>query len=81
VLAFIDLGERVPPNHPLRPIKRLADKTLADLSPELDAVYAEGGRPSIPPERLRQASLLIALYAVRSERARCEDLDYHLLFR
>jgi transposase len=44
-------------------------------------MYAEGGRPSIPPERLLKASLLIALYSVRSERAFCEELDYHLLFR
>jgi IS5 family transposase len=28
-----------------------------------------------------KASLLIALYSVRSERAFCEDLDYNLLFR
>ena len=44
-------------------------------------MYAEVGRPSIPPERLLKASLLIALYSVRSERAFCEDLDYNLLFR
>ena len=44
-------------------------------------MYAAGGRPSIPPERLLKASLLIALYSVRSERAFCEELDYHLLFR
>jgi len=81
MLAFIDLEERVPPDHPLRTIKRLADQALADLSPELDAMYADGGRPSIPPERLLKASLLIALYSVRSERAFCEELDYHLLFR
>jgi transposase len=81
MLAFIDLEERVPPDHPLRTIKRLADHALAELSPQLDAMYAEGGRPSIPPERLLKASLLIALYSVRSERAFCEELDYHLLFR
>lgn len=44
-------------------------------------MYAEVGRPSIPPERLLKASLLIALYSVRSERAFCEQLDYNLLFR
>ena len=81
MLAFIDLEERVPAAHPLRTIKRLADEALADLSPTLEAMYAAGGRPSIPPERLLKASLLIALYSVRSERAFCEELDYHLLFR
>ena len=44
-------------------------------------LYAEEGRPSIPPERLLKASLLMSLYSVRSERAFCEELDYHLLFR
>jgi transposase len=81
MLAFVDLEERVPEQHPLRRIKRLADDALDVLSPELDALYQEGGRPSIPPERLLKASLLIALYSVRSERAFCEERDYHLLFR
>src|ERR671933_3010411 len=81
MLAFIDLEERVPPAHPLRMIKRLADEALADLSPVFDRMYAENGRPSIPPERLLKASLLIALYSVRSERAFCEELEYNLLFR
>jgi transposase len=44
-------------------------------------MYAKDGRPSIPPERLLKASLLIALYSVRSERAFCEELEYNLLFR
>lgn len=81
MLAFIDLEERVPVDHPLRSIKRYADAALAELSPIFDAMYAECGRPSIPPERLLKASLLIALYSVRSERAFCEELNYHLLFR
>ena len=48
---------------------------------DLDRMYANVGRPSIPPERLLKSSLLIALYSVRSERAFCEQLDYNLLFR
>ncbi len=81
MLAFIDLETRVPADHPLRLIKAVADKALAALSPKLDRMYADVGRPSIPPERLLKSSLLIALYSVRSERAFCEQLDYNLLFR
>jgi transposase len=81
MLAFVDLETRVPLDHPLRTIKHLADEALACLSPLFDAVYAEDGRPSIPPERLLKASLLMSLYSVRSERAFCEELEYHLLFR
>ena len=44
-------------------------------------MYAKDGRPSIPPERLPMASLLIALYSGRSKRALCEELEYNLLFR
>jgi transposase len=81
MLGFIDLEKRVPTGHPLRRIKALADQALGALSPEFDAMYAEIGRPSIPPERLLKASLLIALYSVRSERFFCEQLEYNLLFR
>jgi transposase len=81
MLAFIDMETRIPLDHPLRTIKYMADDALADLSPLFDAMYAEIGRPSIPPERLLKASLLISLYSVRSEQAFCEELEYHLLFR
>jgi transposase len=81
MLAFVDLEERVPPRHPLRTIKQFAECALQELSPVFDAMYGVGGRPSIPPERLLKASLLISLYSVRSERAFCEELDFHLLYR
>jgi transposase len=81
MLAFIDLETRVPLDHPLRVIKELADQAFVALSPGLNLMYAQIGRPSIPPERLLKSSLLIALFSVRSERAFCEQLDYDLLFR
>src|SRR3954453_4992121 len=81
MLAFVDLAERVPPSRPLRVIKQFADRALAELSPIFDEMYAAGGRPAIPPERPLEASLLISLYSVRSERAFCEELDFQLLYR
>lgn len=81
MLTFVDAETRVPADHPIRTIRRLADAALAELSPVFDAMYAAIGRPSIPPERLLKAHLLIALYSVRSERAFCEELDYNILFR
>jgi transposase len=81
MLAWIDLEARVPRDHPLRPIKQLADAALRQLSPTFDRMYAARGRHSIPPERLLKASLLIALYSIRSERQLCEQLEYNLLFR
>ena len=65
----------------LRRVKRLADRALGAISGELDALYSSVGRPSIPPERLLKAQLLIALYSVRSDQQFCEQLDYNILFR
>lgn len=81
MLCLVSPESRVPTDHPLRAIRRLADEALRALSPEFDAMYAETGRPSVPPERLLKASLLIALYSIRSERQLCEQLEYNLLFR
>ncbi|HRV41289.1 MAG TPA: IS5 family transposase [Candidatus Paceibacterota bacterium] len=79
-LPTINLNQRVPADHPLRGIKGRMDKVLAKLSPLFDALYAEEGRPSIPPEQLLKSRILMALYAVRSERLFCKQLAYNLLW-
>ena len=71
----------VPADHPLRAIKPFVDAALQHLSPLLDEMYAELGRPSIPPERLLKAKLLQAFYTIRSESLLVEMLHYNLLFR
>jgi transposase len=81
MLVIFDAEQQVPKGHPLRRIKALADAALVQLSPRFDQMYSTLGRPSIPPERLLKASLLMALYTIRSERMLCEQLDYNLLFR
>jgi len=58
----------VPKQHPLRAIKKLVEIALSDLGPAFEQMYASIGRPSIPPERLLKATLLMAFYSVRSER-------------
>lgn len=81
MLCLISPETAVPKDHPIRRIKQLADAALAELSPVFDRMYAADGRPSIPPERLLKATVLMALYSVRSERQLCEQLAYNLLFR
>jgi transposase len=81
MLLVVNLEERIPKEHPLRRIKQMAELALKELSPMFDAIYSVLGRPSLPPERLLKASLLMALYTIRSERMFCEQLDYNLLFR
>jgi len=73
--------QRVPKDHPLRPIQELVDSALEELSPHFERLYAKTGRPSIAPERLLRALLLQLLYSIRSERMLMEQLDYNLLFR
>ena len=81
MLCLLSLESRIATDHPLRAIKKLADAALLRLSDDFDAMYARDGRPSIPPERLLKALLLIALHSVRSERQFCEQLEYNLLYR
>jgi len=81
MLMLMSPEQLVPADHPIRGVKKLADEALRELSPLFDKVYADGGRPSVPPERLLKAQLLIALYSVRSDRQFCEQLRYNLLFK
>ena len=82
--SFVFLGpleERIPADHPLRAIRKMTDQALCGLSPLFEDIYADRGRPSIPPEYLLRALLVQVLYAIPSERKLCEHLEFNLLFR
>ena len=81
LFSYISIEQRVPPTHPLRSIRQMTDRVLANISPQFTKMYATIGRPSIPPEKLLRALLLQVLYTVRSERLLMEQLEYNLLFR
>ncbi len=81
MFSYISPEKRVPEDHPLRPIRAMVDQVLKEMSPRFARLYAEVGRPSIPPERLLRALLLQIFYSVRGERLLMEQLDYNLLFR
>lgn len=81
VFSYISSEQRIPQDHPLRPLRAMADEALRDLRLRFSKLYAETGRPSIAPEKLLRALLLQVLYSVRSERMLMEQLDYNLLFR
>ena len=81
IMLAVTPDEFVPADHPIRRIKPIVDAALVRLSPLFETMYSRRGRPSIPPEHLLKASLLIALYSVRSERQFCERLRYDLLFK
>jgi transposase len=81
VFSYVSPEQRVPQEHPLRPIRAMADEALRHLQPRFSKLYSTTGRPSIAPEKLLRALLLQVLYSVRSERMLMEQLDYNLLFR
>jgi transposase len=81
MFSYVSLEERIPADHPLRPMRAMVDEALKGLSRRFLGLYAATGRPSIPPERLLRALLLQVLYSIRSERMLMEQLEYNLLFR
>ncbi len=81
LFSYGSLEQRVPADHPLRPIRTMVDEALKSLDGRFEEIYDEDGRKSIPPERLLRALLLQMLYTVRSERMLMEQMEYNLLFR
>ena len=77
----IGVESRIRSDHPLRAIKARVDGILATMDDLFSSAYSKLGRPSVPPERLLKALLLMALYSVRSERQLAERIDTDLLFR
>lgn len=81
MFSYLSPEQRVRKDHPLRAVRAMTDEILERMSPLFDAMYAESGRPWIPPEKLLRAELLQMLYSVRSERLLMEEIDYSILYR
>jgi len=81
MLMSLSPEELIPVGHPIRRIRRVVDDVLVELDGEFDVMYSSKGRRSVPPEALLKATVLMALYSIRSERAFCEMLNYNLLFK
>jgi len=81
LFSYISPERRVPENHPLRKIRVLVRDILEEMDGDFGKLYADIGRPSIPPEQLLSALLLQVFYSLRSERQLMEHLDYNLLYR
>lgn len=81
LFSTVHLDTFVPKEHPLRDLRKLFNEAMHRIDWLFDSAYAEGGRESIPPERLLRAQLLQVLYSIRSERQLMEQMHYNLLFR
>jgi transposase len=79
--SYVTMAQRIPADHPARAIRVLVDRALARMDAEFEQLYSTTGRPSIAPERLLRASLVMALFSVRSERQLMEQMSYNFLFR
>src|SRR5438067_473645 len=77
MLTSLSTEELIPVDHPIRRIRVVVDAVLAELDDVFDGMYAQSGRSSVPPETLLKATVLMALYSIRSERAFCERLENH----
>jgi len=67
LFSYLSPEAHVPGGHPLRAVRQMTDEALTTLSRQFDALYADTGRPSIPPEQLLRALLIQVLYTVPSE--------------
>jgi len=79
--SFKSIEDRIPADHPIRPLKKLVDEALENLSSDFDRIYAKTGRQSIPPEQLFRALLLQIFFSIRSERQLVEQLEYNMMYK
>ena len=77
----MDIEGDIPGRHPLRAIKRRCDAILNEMQRDFNVAYSRIGRPSIPPEQLLKAMLLMALYSLRSEIQLMQAIHFNLLYR
>lgn len=81
LFSYVPIEKRIPKSHRLRAIRERVDAILTRMSPDFDRIYADVGRPSIPPEYLLKSLLLQVLYSIRSEGLLLEQLNYNMLYR
>jgi len=80
-IYLINVETQLRADHPLREVKRMCKEVLKEMEPHFTQMYAERGRPSIPPERLLLSWILMCLFGVRSCRRFAEDLQFNLLYK
>src|SRR6266850_1489786 len=73
------LDEAVPDDHLVRAIAAVLD--LSWVHGELAAYYSSTGRPSIDPELMIRMLIIGYVFAIRSERALCRDVQVNFAYR
>jgi transposase len=73
------LDEAVPNDHPVREIAAVLD--LSWVHSELASYYSQLGRPSIDPVLMIRMLIVGYVFAIRSERSLCRDVQVNLAYR
>ena len=74
-----DLDEVVPADHLVRKIAAVLD--LGWVHKELEPYYSHTGRPSIDPELMIRMLIVGYVFAIRSERQLCAEVQVNLAYR
>jgi transposase len=78
-LYAFDLDKVVPPDHLVRQIDGVLD--LSWVHKELAPYYSHTGRPSIDPVLMIRMLLVGYVFALRSERRLCSEMQVNLAYR
>jgi transposase len=73
------LEEAIPDDHLVRKVAAVLD--LSWVHAELAPHYPDNGRPSIDPELMIRMLIIGYVFAIRSERALCRDVQVNLAYR
>ncbi len=73
------LDDLVPADHLVRKIDGVLD--LSWLRAELAPYYSHTGRPSIDPELMLRMLIVGYVFAIRSERQLCSELQVNMAYR
>src|SRR6266699_3298504 len=79
LLYSFHLDEAVPHDHPVRKIAAVLD--LSWVHSDLAPFYPKMGRPSIDPELMIRMLIIGYVFAIRSERAICREVQVNLAYR
>ena len=73
------LDDAVPDDHPVRALAAVLD--LSWVHGELEPYYSRLGRPSIDPVLMIRMLIIGYVFAIRSERVLCRDVQVNLAYR